>query len=322
MLQRILLLTLVFSTSPVAASYSSAQLNLERATLLQLQNQFWRFTDSVAETDAKFEALRAAVRDGSLEASILADELKPRISAGRRRWRDIETAFDEALKRKKVDLQRPVQTLKLPLEPAFQLYVVFRKHNRFGTGLHMEFLMGAARGLKIGERLAKPPQNLERDGKLGRFQIRRNDSLLIMTTNGGLIRGRFEGMSGRSYIIREILPVAMARLMSAKARYRAFNLNQVARIEVIRQPPGLSLQDSPSPTISEDGTYAPYYVQKEFVWRIEFQPSDVELFELVKSGRLSEARFAPKISPVDPKVDTRPRFTSFFFSDCEVLLGK
>lgn len=322
MMRCLLLFTLALSTvSAFAVRMPTQKLIDERETLLHLQDRFTRFIDTVNETDEKFRALRAAAYDESRESYVLADELTRMVTNSRRRWRDLESAFDEAAK-KRVDLNRPTQSRSIVFTPGFSFYLAFRKHNRYGNGTPMEFLINSWRGITIGKKLEKLPANLEPRGSIARFPIRSGDSILFMTTNGGLIRGRFEGMSGNQFVIREVLPLAMVRHQSINGMYRSLNLNLVARVEVIRRPPTISAQEAPPAVISVDGTYSSYYVQKDYIWRIRLQPSDVELLDLTKNRRLADARFSPIATPVDPEFDERPAFTTFFFSSCEVLLGK
>ena len=314
MMQVILLFTLVF---PVYGT-PSKQTAKERAVLSQLKNKFTRFQEALNETDDKFAKMRSAVvQNRNREASSLAEEIAPLVSLSQRRFTEIEKLCDEA-EQKGLKLLRPGYRSDISRDLAS--YLSARHNNRFGTGGPMELHLAAWRGLSVGKKLEKLPTPLDRTGKIARFPLLTSDSVLIMTTNGGFIRGRFEGTAGNSYIVREILPNSFRKRQIDEGHYRMLTFDQVARVEIIRKPETHSLQENPLAVITEEGVYSRFFALKDHVWRMDLRPSDVELLELIKEKRFNEAKMKKKLDLVDPETAQRPAYTPIYFYDCWNLL--
>lgn len=316
MMQIFLLLTLIWPA--FGARGTTGQSAKERAALSTLNAKFTKFQETVTEADVKFSQMRTALaQNRNREASALADEISKLVSLSRRRFAEIEKFCEEAEQKKLHLLQHRYRTY-IPTDLAS--YLSARHSNRYGTGGPMELHLAAWRGLSVGEKLEKLPTPLDRTGKIARFSLLTSDSLLIMTTNGGLIRGRFEGSNGNSYFITEILPSSFRRRQIDEGHYRVLNFDQVARIEIIRKPDTHSLQKNPSAVITEEGVYSRYFALKDHIWRMELRPSDVELLDLVKEKRFDETQPSKKLNLVDPEITDRPAYSPIHFYDCWNLL--
>lgn len=305
---------------PSFAARSSPTLDEEREELEVLQGKFTEFQNSLAKADAEFSRLRAIVGQREFR-SPRTDSITTLVRTTTQQWKAIERRYDRD-KEQGLDLSRFGHSRFVELSADFLRYLGMRKHGRFGTGVPMPLLLAQWRGLSEGRKLESPPSRARRTGELNDIRLNEEDSLLIMTVRGGLIRGRFAGMVDDEILLREALPGPFTREQRTNGHYRQLPLDNVARIEIVRKPPGLSLSESPAAVITMEGDYALYQAVPGTIYRIDYKPDDVEMVEMIKDGRASEVRRRPRVVKLNASPGDRPSFTHVYFDDCGSLLER
>jgi hypothetical protein len=316
------LLLALFSAFGVSAAPGDAEMiNQEREVLNSIRRQLVEFTAAAAEIDSQMANLRNLMMKGQSQAvARLAGDLQAPIRSVARRWLKLNQTYSEAVA-KGLELHRHTGPDPAELEE-FKIYMSIRKNLRHGEHTPLALLISAWRGLEFGEKVFDSPGRLEKVGP-GPFHFRPDDLLLIMTVNGGYLRGRMVGWTrdGR-LVLRESLPLALSRVQKEQGHFRLIDPSQAARIEIIRRPRTISVSDDVlPPAVGADGDYNPAYVRPGLIQRLEIQPSDVEL---LRSALQRKAVRALKISvaTVDLAQESRPAYSEVFFLACELFLKR
>jgi hypothetical protein len=316
MLKWILLFSLV---SPAFAATRKPDPAEEQRALDTLERKFNRFHDTTDDADNKFGMMRIAVQAGDkIGAERLAEEITELIKTSRRQFNGVENWYTNS-KKNRMDFRRMKYNVYRNTNPDFAAYLAFRHNNRHNSGAPMDVLMASLRGMRFGTQLEQPPSGSLKTARIDDQTLRRTDSLLVMMTNGGLIRGSFEGALDDSYILREVLPGAMGT-RNRGGHYRMFDVKDIARMDIVRLPPTINPGDNPLATVDMNGNYSLFQVRAEYTTRVEFRPGDVELLSLVKAKRFDQANFKIRSKGVDPVAEKRPPYTEIFFLDCDLYL--
>lgn len=68
------------------------------------------------------------------------------------------------------------------------------------------------------------------------------------------------------------------------------------------------------------GNYSEIFARQGYVSRVDLQFSDLDLYHLVKAGKLEQTKFKTRLRPVDVQTEHRPPYTEIFFMDCNLFL--
>jgi hypothetical protein len=299
---------------------SALPTDADRLAAGRINMEFQKFQERVAVIDGKLSELRSrALNHRIKDGERLAEEVAPAIQEAAKQWIELESTHDRAIGAGH-ELHRQNLLNQMGLDREFMVYMTFKKNGRRGGGVPIELLLKSWRGLSAGTKTDVLPRSVRRTGKIANVRVNTTDSLLIMMVNGGLIRGRIEGFDGDKVILREILPLPLGRYQREHGYYRVLDLNESARVEVIRKPASVRLQEVPQSTINTEGDYNRGFVWKDHVTRVDFQPDDVELFQMAREERLNEADHKPIVENVNLDQEVHPKYSGLFFMDCEALL--
>jgi len=310
-------LVLVFTLISSAFAAPPHSLDEEREALSDLAAQFSQFEIAVDDADQAFAKLRRAYEaHRRKDAEAVAETLAPLIRRACREWVKVEDLFYK-YRLEGLDIANPV--LRADFSESLGDYLGIKRNGRYGNGASIEFLLRTWRGLQTGDKIVFPPSNVRRRNEIEGVRIPAYESILVMTTRGGFIRGRVEGMANDKLILRELLPGAFMRY-NKQGLYRALPLDQIATIEIVKRPPTIARQELPMPAVNPEGDYADYYVRPGFVTRIEYRPDDFDLYELVRNGQWHDWDDSPVVTPVNLETETRPAYSTLFFFDCNERL--
>jgi hypothetical protein len=284
----------------------------ENTVYQSLESEFNKFQTLSSDCDRKFNDLRQLVLARDFRnASLAAEELTPKLNEAGKQWLKLENLYHSFRLAgfKFRNFEPPPQS-----DPEFLNYLEIKLDSgSFPRGL----LVRTWRGLEAGIKTIDPPVSLKSVGNIKGLRVSPLDSILIMTINGGLINGRLEGADGEKIVIREIPTNSRNKRQLRDSGFRTLDLSEVARIEVIANP---RLNPTHS-AINNAGDYWQTYMRrKPNIIRIDIQPDDFELLNLVHEGRAGDVKQVTLISIVDLRNERHPAYSTPFFLDCDILL--
>ena len=306
--------------APAFAEERRPNLDNEQRAFDSLERKFDRFQENVNEVDIRFELLRNAVNSGAQAlAEQIAAEITPWLKKARRQFAELDLLYNMS-RRAKRNFARIRYREARSKNPAFSAFLTFRYNDRNNAGVPMELLLASWRGLQTGRKLETIPSSRLRTGQLDGQEIRSTDTLLIILTNGGLVRGRFEGIKNDHLFLREVFFIPLMHLTATEGKYRELDLKQAAHVVIVKKPRHISRQEAPYAVIDSSGEYSDYFARPDHVTRIDLQFSDLELYNLTKAGKFEQATFKPRSRAVDVLTEHRPPYTEIFYMDCNLFL--
>jgi hypothetical protein len=303
--------------------FSNADIDKETQIIRQLQAEMQDFRMQLQRTDRLF----AELREPRLTAKEKDDTLNGLFAATSRaslHWRGMQRILEKA-RAETVDLHRQGLLHRVPVDSDVQALLAFDKNNQIGYGSPLPLLIKAWRGLSYGQKVELLPPKLRTTELFptatGFLKIKLGDSVIAMMPNGGLIRGEVQGWRRDGQIvIRELLPSALKKFNRRQGVYRIFDLMKASRFELMNIPSGPATSLSPASLIDLEGYYARHFVRVGHIFRVELQPTDVELMRAAQHGQ-SIGLTAPFSMPVNIRNEHAPKFAEVFFENCESSLS-
>jgi hypothetical protein len=279
------------------------------------------FRESTTDTDQIFETLR---NPGSRDAQTTAPKelLGQELARQARLWARMLAAVKSA-RSAGLDLHRKILVAKAQLTSDTLTFLAFDKNNGNGPSMPLELLLRFWLGLGYGIKTDAVPEKLNLRFSfpltVGSIPMKAEDILLVMLPNGGFIRGEIMGWRANGQVVlRDLLPNAFSGPQQQLGQYRILDLKQAARLELIRIPLEITSARS-APVLTSEGDYSKSYVRPDHLFRIEIQPTDLELLTKAREGQHT-IKSKPTLERVNVVSEQRPRYVEIPFLACKYAL--
>lgn len=301
---------MAFQMSAVVSTWSAYAgeriYDRERAALRSLNETMICLTGSLSEIEDLSRSIRSRESGDRAVAGFRA-RMVAEIEMARKCWLELNS-LEEQANEENLILKRQIHLPFLRAFPELSEYLSIRREGRRHIGFDLSFLVRSWIGLRVGEKRRDPPAELGRfalhaideTGAMRRVVFDETGFLVIVTTNGGLIRGQPAGRApNRQLVLREVLPVSLIHNQKDGGHYRLVDLTSVARMDLVHHDPQLTFPSAPPSVISTSGAYSRAFVRTHLVQRIVIQPTDEELMSQRRirtrsAGRDVRPRLVPK----------------------------